>query len=68
MCVCVCFFFFFFVFVFFFVFFACIFVFVLFFFNSWPDVNLRLYHNNAQFQFQKYKIFSFSEDTSHHGL
>ena len=43
---------------------VCVFcVYFRFFFYSWPDLNLRLYHHNARFQFQKYKIFSFSEDT-----
>ena len=41
--------------------FVCLFFFILFY--SWLDLNLRLYHHNARFQFQKYKIFSFSEDT-----
>ena len=54
---------------FFFVLFCFVFVFLhvffffFFFFYSLPDLNLRLYHHNARFQFQKYKIFSFSEDT-----
>ena len=37
--------------------------FFFFFFYSWPDLILRLFHHNARFQFQKYKIFSFLEDT-----
>ena len=64
-CVCVCFFSFFFCmyFRFLFCFLFCFFFVFVFFFYSWPDLMLHLFHHNARFQFQKYNIFSFSEDT-----